>query len=44
MMDAMNNADAWTTAIAFGVLVAFLAGIRERLKRIEGKLDKLTGK
>jgi len=37
----MNSADVWTLAIAFGVLMATLGAIRERLKRIEDKLDKL---
>jgi len=37
----MSNADFCTNAMAFGVLISFLAAIRERLKRIEEKLDKL---
>jgi hypothetical protein len=40
----MSNADTWTAAIAFGIAMAFLGAIRERLKRIEEKLDKLNGK
>jgi hypothetical protein len=37
----MNSADTWTAAIAFGVLMALILAIRDRLKRIEEKLDKL---
>lgn len=43
-IDAMNNADVWTLAVAFGVVMCFLGAIRERLKRIEEKLDKISGK
>jgi hypothetical protein len=37
----MSNADMWVICIAFGVVMCFLESIRDRLKRIEDKLDKL---
>jgi hypothetical protein len=37
----MNSADVWTLAVAFAVVMCFLEVIRERLKRIEEKIDKL---
>jgi hypothetical protein len=37
----MSNADLWTLSITFGIVMCFLGAIRERLKRIEDKIDKL---
>lgn len=38
----MNHAADWTVAIAFGVVWSFLVALRDRLKRIEEKLDRLS--
>jgi hypothetical protein len=40
----MSNADGWFFAIAFSVVTLFLHGIRDRLNRIEKKLDKMGDK
>ena len=40
----MSNADEWTGAVAFGIVISLFWFLRERLKRIEEKLDKLNGK
>jgi hypothetical protein len=40
----MSNADEWFLSMAFGVVTAILWAMRERLKRIEEKLDKMSGK
>ncbi len=37
-MANMSNADVWTFSIAFAVVLCFLGAIRDRLKRIEGKI------
>ena len=38
----MSNANPWVVGIITGVAYALLNGLRERLKRIESKLDSLT--
>lgn len=40
----MSNADLWFFSISFAILTAILLGMRERMKRIEEKLDKMSGK
>lgn len=40
----MTNGDEWFFSISFGIMTAIMWAIRVRLKRVEEKLDKLTGK
>jgi hypothetical protein len=37
----MTNADAWFFSIAFAIVSSLLWAVRDRLKRIEDKIDKL---
>jgi len=37
----MSSADVWVFSIAFTVITVLLFAVRDRLKRIEEKLDKL---
>ena len=37
----MSNAEWWPICIAMAVVIGFLESIRSRIKRIEGKIDKL---
>ena len=40
----MSNADSSFFAIAFSIVTVLVWSLRERLKRIEEKLDKISGK
>jgi hypothetical protein len=42
-MAGMNDAEYWTACICFMVVVLLLLSLRERLKRIERKLDEFAG-
>jgi len=37
----MTSGDAWFFSISFGIVTLLLLSIRDRLKRIEDKLNKL---
>ena len=40
----MTKADEWFFSIAFAIVTALLWALRDRLKRIEEKLDKMGKK
>lgn len=40
----MSNLDGLFLVACFTIVIVYLAGIRDRLKRIEEKLDKLIGR
>ena len=40
----MTSADAWFFSISFGIIILLLLAIRDRIKRIEEKIDKMSRK
>lgn len=40
----MSNGEAWFFSISFGIVTLLLFSIRDRVKRIEEKLDKMSHK
>lgn len=37
----MSQADEWFLVVAFTIVSVMLAGLRQRFKRVEAKLDKI---
>jgi hypothetical protein len=43
-MTALSNGDSWWFATCFAIVTALLVAVRDRLKRIEEKLDQVIGR